>query len=89
MPLSRVQIVGLLASAMACGSIVAGSVSMTGNAGGTVDGSVIGMTDNPLTLNGHSSITISSTGTTNYPSGMSFGNSYTPLPGTYIEVTPW
>jgi hypothetical protein len=71
------------------GSIVAGSVSMTGNAGGTVDGSVIGMTDNPLTLNGHSSITISSTGTTNYPSGMSFGNSYTPLPGTYLEVTPW
>jgi hypothetical protein len=71
------------------GSIVAGSVSMSGNAGGTVDGSVIGMTDNPLSLNGHSSITISSTGTTNYPSGMSFGNSYTPLPGTYQEVTPW
>jgi len=71
------------------GSIVAGQVSMTGNAGGTVDGSVIGMTDNPLTLNGNASITISSTGTSNYPSGMSFGNMYTPLPGTYIEVAPW
>jgi hypothetical protein len=71
------------------GSIVAGSLSMTGNAGGTVQGSVIGMTDNPLILNGHSSITISSTGTSNYPTGMSFGNSYTPLPGTYLEVTPW
>ena len=71
------------------GSMVVGSLSMTGNAGGTVDGSVIGMTDNPLTLNGHSSITISSTGTTSYPTGMSFGNNYTPLPGTYLEVTPW
>jgi Tfp pilus assembly protein PilX len=71
------------------GSIAAGSLSMTGNASGTVQGSVIGMQDVPMTLNGHASITISSTGTTNYPSGMSFGNDYTPLPGTYIEVQPW
>jgi hypothetical protein len=71
------------------GSIVAGSLTMSGNAGGTVQGSIIGMTDNPLSLNGQSSITSSSTGTTNYPSGMSFGNNYTPLPGTYLEVTPW
>lgn len=69
------------------GSIVAGQVSMTGNAGGTVQGSVIGMQDVPLTLNGHSSITISSTGTSNYPTGISFGNDFTPLPGTYMELT--
>jgi len=62
---------------------------MSGNAGGTVEGSVIGMTDTPLSLNGNSSITISSTGTTNYPTGMNFGNVYTPLPGTYLEVNPW
>lgn len=70
------------------GSAVVGQLSMTGNAHGIVQGSVIGMTDNPMTLNGHASITISSTGTSNYPSGMSFGNDYTPLPGTYLEVTP-
>ena len=70
------------------GSVVAGQISMTGNAQGVVQGSVIGMTDNPLTLNGHSSITISSTGTSQFPTGMSFGNDYTPLPGTYLEVLP-
>ena len=71
------------------GSIAAGAISMTGNAAGTVQGSVIGMQDVPMTLNGHASITISSTGTTNFPTGMNFGNDYTPLPGTYMEVQPW
>lgn len=71
------------------GSMVVGQLTMSGNAGGTVQGSVIGMQDVPLSLNGSSDIVISSTGTTNYPSGMSFGNFYTPLPGTYIEVQPW
>ena len=70
------------------GSMVAGQVAMTGNATGVVQGSVIGMTDNPLTLNGHASITIASTGTSNYPTGMNFGNNFTPLPGTYLEVSP-
>ena len=71
------------------GSIAAGQISMTGNATGTIAGSVIGMQDVAMSLNGHASITISSSGTTNYPTGMSFGNDYTPLPGTYIEVQPW
>lgn len=78
------------------GSIVAGTVNMSGNATGNVDGSVIAMHDSSGTgsassvyLNGSSDIIISSTGTTNYPTGMNFGNNYTPLPGTYIEVTPW
>jgi Tfp pilus assembly protein PilX len=71
------------------GSMVGGELNMTGNATGVVQGSVITIQDVPMTLNGHASITISSTGTSNYPTGMSFGNAYTPLPGTYIEVTPW
>lgn len=78
------------------GSIVAGTVNMSGNATGTVDGSVIAMYDSAgagtassVYLNGSSDIVISSTGTSNYPTGMNFGNSYTPLPGTYVEVTPW
>ncbi|HEY8749252.1 MAG TPA: hypothetical protein VIM11_14815 [Tepidisphaeraceae bacterium] len=78
------------------GSIVAGTVNMSGNATGTVQGSVIAMYDSSVGgasssvyLNGSSDIIISSTGTTNYPTGMSFGNDFTPLPGTYSEVTPW
>jgi len=49
---------------------------------------VIGLQDVPMTLNGSSSITISGTGTTNYPSGLNFGNFFTPLPGTYVEIVP-
>jgi hypothetical protein len=78
------------------GSIVAGTVKMSGNATGTVQGSVIAMYDSSTSgtgssvyLNGSADIIISSTGTTNYPTGMSFGNDFTPLPGTYSEVTPW
>jgi hypothetical protein len=78
------------------GSIVAGTVNMSGNATGTVQGSVIAMYDSSGTgsgssvyLNGSADIIISSTGTTNYPTGMSFGNDYTPLPGTYMEIAPW
>jgi hypothetical protein len=71
------------------GSIAAGQLTMKGNASGTVQGSVIGMQDVQMDLNGHASITISSTGTTNFPTGMNFGNDYTPLPGSYIEVQPW
>ena len=69
------------------GSIAAGQVSMTGNATGTVIGSVIGMQDVPMTVNGSADIIISSTGTSNYPTGINFGNNFTPLPGTYLEVT--
>jgi Tfp pilus assembly protein PilX len=71
------------------GSMVVGQLSMSGSASGIVQGSVIGMQDVGMSLGGHASITISSTGTTNFPSGMSFGNDYTPLPDTYTEVTPW
>jgi hypothetical protein len=78
------------------GSVVAGTVKMSGNATGTVQGSVIALYDSSASgsgssvyLNGSADIIISSTGTTNYPTGMSFGNDFTPLPGTYAEVTPW
>jgi Tfp pilus assembly protein PilX len=70
------------------GSIIADKLSFSGNAGGTVLGSVIGLTDTPLTLNGSSDIIINSTGTSQYPSGVFFGNQYVPLPDTYQEVAP-
>jgi len=70
------------------GSIIASQISMTGNATGTVQGSVIGVDNQPLTLNGSADITIASTGTSNYPAGVSFGSYYTPLPDTYVEIEP-
>ncbi len=70
------------------GSIVASQTSMTGNATGTVMGSVINMDNNLMTVSGSSEIIIASTGTTNYPAGVYFSSRYAPLPDTYDEVQP-
>lgn len=70
------------------GSMIADQFTFSGNAGGTVQGSVVALQDRPMTLSGNSAIVIASTGTSNYPTGVSFGNTYTPLPGTYLEVAP-
>lgn len=70
------------------GSIIADNLSFSGNAGGTVSGSVIGLADKPLALQGNSDIIINSTGTSKYPAGVFFGSQYVPLPDTYQEVTP-
>lgn len=70
------------------GSLIADQFNFSGNAGGTVQGSVISLKDVPMTLGGNSDITIASTGTSNYPTGVSFGSYYTPLLDTYVEVMP-
>jgi hypothetical protein len=51
-----------------------------------VQGSVIDVNNTPSTVNGSADIIIASTGTSNYPPGVSFGYYYTPLPDTYAEV---
>lgn len=70
------------------GSIIADQISMTGNATGTIKGSVINNADNPMYVNGASDIIIASTGTTNYPAGVFFSSRYVPLADTYEEVHP-
>lgn len=70
------------------GSIVASQFTFSGNAGGTVNGTVINLADTALNMAGNSDIIIASTGTTNYPTGVNFGNKYVPLPDTYLEVLP-
>ena len=70
------------------GSIIASKISMTGNAEGTVQGSVINIDDTVMTVNGSAEITIASTGTTDYPAGVFFSSHYVPLPDTYLEVQP-
>jgi len=68
------------------GSIIASKIDFTGNSGGIVKGSIINLNNVPMTVNGSADITIASTGTTNYPSGVFFGSNYVPLPDTYDEV---
>jgi len=70
------------------GSIIASQVNMTGNAGGTVMGSVINLEDTVMNVSGSSDITIASTGTTDYPAGVYFSSHYVPLTDTYCEVKP-
>ena len=70
------------------GAIIADKVSFSGNAGGTLMGSVVNLTNNPLTVNGSSEIIIASTGTTDYPAGVYFSSKYSPLPDTYEEIKP-
>lgn len=68
------------------GSIIASQVTFSGNAGGVVKGSIINMDDVVLSVDGSSDIVIASTGTTNYPTGVTFGMKYAPLPDTYAEL---
>jgi len=70
------------------GSVLASKVSMTGNASGTIVGSVVNLEDTLMTVNGSAAITIASTGTTDYPAGVYFSSHYVPLPDTYAEVQP-
>jgi hypothetical protein len=69
------------------GSIIASKMSFSGNAGGTVIGSVINLNDTAMTLAGSSDIIIQSQGTSQFPAGVKFGSNYAPLPGTYLETT--
>lgn len=68
------------------GHIMASQISFSGNAGGVVKGSVIGLNDYQMSIGGSSDIIIASTGTTNYPTGVTFGSKFAPLPDTYIEL---
>ncbi|HSI35944.1 MAG: hypothetical protein ACAI43_10750 [Phycisphaerae bacterium] len=68
------------------GTIVTGALDITGTAGATVSGTVINLEDTRVNLTGTSDIVISSTGTTNYPTGVTFGKHFAALPGTYQEL---
>src|SRR2546421_1209760 len=70
------------------GAIIADKVSFGGNAGGTVMGSIVSLTNNPLTVSGTSDVIIASTGTTDYPAGVYFSSRYAALADTYEEVKP-
>ena len=68
------------------GTIVTSRLDVSGNAGANVKGTVINIEDTAVNLTGSADITISSTGTTNYPAGVFFGSHYAPLADTYQEL---
>ncbi len=70
------------------GTIVADQMSFSGNAQGTVSGTIINMQDSTTSFSGNNTITIASQGTTNYPAGVYFGSHYKPAADTYAEVHP-
>lgn len=70
------------------GAIAADEMEFSGNAGGTVKGSIINLKDTMVTLHGNTDIIIESQGTTDTPAGMFFGSRYVPLPDTYKEIIP-
>jgi hypothetical protein len=70
------------------GTMVMDKLSIGGTAGAKVKGTVITLgqrTTDSVDLTGTADIIISSTGTTNYPAGVSFGTHFAPLPDTYQE----
>lgn len=71
------------------GTIVTSKLTIGGTAGANVKGTVInlgGKDTDIVDLTGTADIIVSSTGTTNYPAGVTFGTHYAPLPDTYEEL---
>jgi hypothetical protein len=70
------------------GTIVADQMSFSGNAQGTIQGTIVNMKDTSVSFSGNNTITVASQGTTNWPAGLYFGNHYKPASDTYAEVHP-
>jgi hypothetical protein len=68
------------------GHIIASQVKFWGNSGGVIKGSVVGLDDVQMDIGGSADVIIASTGTTNYPTGVTFGTKFAPLPDTYVEL---
>jgi hypothetical protein len=70
------------------GSIAADQISFDGSSSGTIKGSLINLSGNPVLLSGKT-LTIDHTSVNKYPAGILFGHHYSPKPGSYMEVNPW
>ena len=70
------------------GSIIADSLSFSGNAGGTVNGSVIGLADKAMSFNGNAAIAINNTSNGSAPVGTSIASKFVARPNSYAEVLP-
>jgi len=70
------------------GSIAADQITFDGSSAGTIKGSLLNLSNNPVLLSGKT-ITIDHTAMNQYPAGIMFGHHYSPKPGSYMEVNPW
>ncbi|HSZ58143.1 MAG TPA: hypothetical protein VK797_20940 [Tepidisphaeraceae bacterium] len=69
------------------GSMIASQYSMSGNASGTIAGSMINIADTSMNFAGNASVTINHTGSA-APMGVYAGCKYQASQGSYQEVTP-
>ena len=67
------------------GMMAADKFKFTGNAGGTVHGSIICYSDAELSLTGNSNLTFDRSSTPSTPPGFSLPDTLAPLPATYTE----
>ncbi|HEV8377361.1 MAG TPA: hypothetical protein VGP99_00810, partial [Tepidisphaeraceae bacterium] len=72
-------------NAEAFGTIVVDKASMTGSAVVTLHGSLIIMSDTPMTMQGNAQLTAGENALT-FPAGLKFSNYYVAIPSTYDEV---
>jgi hypothetical protein len=68
------------------GTIVTGSLDISGTAGANVKGTVINLEDTAVNMTGTSDIIIRSSGADKYPAGITFGSHFTPNYKTYVEL---
>ena len=66
-------------SARSAGSIIASQLSFSGDASGTIKGSIVNLEDTALLIGGNNKITIESQGPASVPDGVIFGERYAPL----------
>jgi len=69
------------------GSMVAGKFTFTNNFTATVYGSILQLDDTPMSFTNTANITMAALPTPYNPAGLSFGTTYTPQGGSYVELT--
>lgn len=70
------------------GTIVASQSEFTGNAGGTIRGSLINLEDSTVTTTGNTDLAFDPEGANTNPAGLRFSGRYVPIPDSYSEVQP-
>lgn len=68
------------------GAIAANGISFSGNAGGTVNGTVMNYSQNPVSLSGNSNLVLNSSGTTTNPAGFIPTKVLEFVPASYSEI---
>jgi len=69
------------------GSVAADQIAFSGNAGGTLQGTLIGLADLPMSLDGHVSILVDKTSFDNDPAGFVRRMGLESVPDSYRELT--